>query len=104
MNLNETKAFKELVAAVDAELEDPNFVNRTHGSMSAYNKGCKGPMCTKANTDRRRGNHKRGIEDEYIEYRQKEYLDAKLAAEAAARAKVRPPGTTRADWREERVS
>lgn len=32
---------------VDAELADPKFANRTHGTRSCYNRAkCKGPLCT----------------------------------------------------------
>lgn len=32
---------------VDTELADPEYLNRTHGTRSCYNRaGCRGPLCT----------------------------------------------------------
>jgi hypothetical protein len=48
----------ELPDDVLAELEDPNFENRTHGIRGTYargntpgTKGCRGPLCRKAERD-----------------------------------------------------
>lgn len=48
MDFNELPIVKE----VNDELADPTFATYRHGSPGTYNKGCKGPLCRKANRDR----------------------------------------------------
>lgn len=36
------------------ELADPTYANRTHGTRSCVNAGCKGPLCSKYHRDRMR--------------------------------------------------
>lgn len=104
INLHETETFKKLVVAIDEEIADPAYAGRTHGNMSGYNAGCRGPMCIKANTDRRKVAHRRSIDDEYIDWRFENYMEEKLDREREARNKVRPPGTTREDYRAAQAS
>ena len=33
------------LADVRAELDDPRFLNRSHGARHTYNDGCRGPLC-----------------------------------------------------------
>jgi len=44
--------FSELSALIVAELSDPNFERRMHGSKSTHSAGCHGPMCRKALKDK----------------------------------------------------
>lgn len=48
MDFNDLPIVKE----VNDELADPRFNTYRHGSPSTYQKGCKGPLCRKANRDR----------------------------------------------------
>ena len=45
---------EELMLKVVKELSDPLFLGRTHGKISCYNEGCRGPFCRKVNRDRSR--------------------------------------------------
>lgn len=40
-----------LITEVTCELDDPAWLNRTHGIIGTYNSGCRGPLCQKANRD-----------------------------------------------------
>ena len=40
-----------LLMEVTAELADPRTLDKTHGLVSTYNAGCRGPLCQKANRD-----------------------------------------------------
>ena len=42
------------LADVKAELEDPKYGNRSHGSGGTSAKGCHGPLCKKRERDKRR--------------------------------------------------
>ncbi len=41
----------ELELAVKAEVNDPEFRRRKHGSRRTADDGCKGPLCRKARND-----------------------------------------------------
>lgn len=43
-----------LLLQVVKELSDPLYLGRTHGKISCYNEGCRGPFCRKVNRDRSR--------------------------------------------------
>ncbi|AKJ72532.1 hypothetical protein GMA7_96 [Gordonia phage GMA7] len=73
------KLLADLVARVDAELEDHTIPSHLHGRPSGYNKGCKGPLCTKSNRDRVRlpGTASRTpIEDMYLNQRLAEHKES----------------------------
>jgi hypothetical protein len=54
---------EELPADVRAELEDPEYITRSHYSRATYAEGCRGPLCRKAERDRgRRRNEHRATE------------------------------------------
>lgn len=42
------------MADVKAELSDPHFASRRHGSRATYALGCRGPLCKKKERDRAR--------------------------------------------------
>lgn len=44
----------ELIQEVEAELADGEYSSRTHGKVSTYMWGCRGPLCKKAHRDYRR--------------------------------------------------
>lgn len=41
-----------LKAEIETELESPEFSSRTHGRISCYNAGCRGPLCRYVNSCR----------------------------------------------------
>lgn len=45
----ETEA--QVRSAVDAELRDPDYLNREHGNIGTYTDGCRGPLCKKKSRD-----------------------------------------------------
>lgn len=44
-------------ADIRAELDNPEFANRTHATRSTYAGGCRGPLCRKSERDRARQRH-----------------------------------------------
>ena len=34
-----------LEEAIERELNDPRWINRTHGTLSCHNAGCRGELC-----------------------------------------------------------
>jgi hypothetical protein len=40
-----------------SEVLDLTYINRSHATRSTYAKGCRGPLCTKAERDRGRERH-----------------------------------------------
>lgn len=42
---------EELLAAVEAELADPDYTGRDHHDLHTYNEGCRGPLCRKRSRD-----------------------------------------------------
>lgn len=66
----------DLGKEVDAELSDPAFPAHHHGRPIGYNKGCRGPLCTKNLRDRKRadgGTSANEIKDAYLEMRLKDH-------------------------------
>ena len=49
----------ELAPDVAAELADPHFLTRTHGKKATYQAGCRGPLCRKAERERKRASYRR---------------------------------------------
>lgn len=70
---------------VDRELADDQYLPSRHGTPAAYNKGCKGPLCRKAQRDRvkkARGSTTRNMMDDYLEARLAEHYEIKKDAVA----------------------
>lgn len=44
----------DLPFEVRQELEDPEYINRTHYTRSTYNIGCSGPLCRRKNREQMR--------------------------------------------------
>lgn len=57
MNIEQVKRTL-LILEIDEELQATDYIRRTHGTLSCYNAGCKGPLCRYANS--LRGRHDRG--------------------------------------------
>lgn len=49
----------EVTQEILAELNDEQFVGKTHGTRSGAKAGCKGPMCLKFTRDRVRESYRR---------------------------------------------
>ena len=65
---------------VDKELADNSFAPSKHGTPSCYNKGCRGPLCRKAQRDRVKryqGSAAVNMFDEYLEARLEEFYGTK---------------------------
>lgn len=52
--MNAVKTLDDLPADVLDEIQDEEYINRTHGRRSTYAVGCHGPLCRKAERDRGR--------------------------------------------------
>jgi hypothetical protein len=46
---------------VKAELSDPRYLGRRHCDTNTYNKGCRGPLCSQAKSDRDADQHARRV-------------------------------------------
>lgn len=46
---------------VKAELADPAYLGRRHFDPNTYNKGCRGPLCAQAKSDRDAAQHARRV-------------------------------------------
>ncbi|ANA85972.1 hypothetical protein BH766_gp02 [Gordonia phage Demosthenes] len=72
MDFNELPIVKE----VNDELADERFCTLRHGSPGTYHKGCRGPLCRKANRERvhkGRGSDSARAMDPYLESRTMEH-------------------------------
>lgn len=45
------KTLDTLRRAIELELANPAHISRTHGRRWTYNKGCRGPLCRRANRE-----------------------------------------------------
>lgn len=88
MSVSAPEKLATLADEIIAELSDPKFITRTHGSRGTHNDGCKGPMCRKANRDRMRV-VKNGAPQK--RFKGTEEILEKLIAEHKAQRQVRIP-------------
>ena len=69
---------------VDAELADPEYITRTHGTPSCYMKGCKGPLCTYIGRLKKRTENTQPYADKEVD----EFLQEKLNTHHEARKEI----------------
>lgn len=53
---------------VVAEITDPVYLNRTHGTPACYAKGCRGPLCQKGERDKQERRRRKQAEKDGREY------------------------------------
>lgn len=73
-----------LGAEVAEELADINFPNRTHGTSSCYQKGCRGPLCGYIMRSKQRSEATQAYTAKEVD----EFLQEKLDAHHAARHEI----------------
>jgi hypothetical protein len=100
MNVEDWPQFAALRQEVDEELESTIWgANATHGTPYLYGRGCRGPLCKKANLQRKyKPGQREPLEWGYFSIREAEYLEEKRLKKVAEYMRTRPPGTTREDW------
>ena len=74
----------QLGLEIQQELAQVKYINMTHGRSYCYNKGCRGPLCTRANRERYWAKHpdkhkpvQTQFVDQYLQKKQEEYEHAR---------------------------
>lgn len=78
---------KKLILKIEIDDELKAIPGRTHGTLSCYNFGCKGPLCREANR-RRTVRHRGGAEAEICPGSLEEYLLQRFEAHQDERSEI----------------